>query len=558
MARADVKLTTDLDSSKMQASLARTKNSVGKFAKGVTARFLALGAVIAGMRGLGSLGKLAMEAEEVNSKFNAVFGNSAKSLSDEIVELKKHIHGTRTEIKNSLATFGAMGKGMGLTEDATKIFSKSLLKLQGDLASFHDLNADEAFTKIKSAVSGEYEPMKQLGIVLNEATVKQEALNMGIYDGTTALTASQKAIAVQSLLVAKMGEAVGDAEATSKSSMNSYKRLNREFKELGETIGVLIIPLINKLVGITSKAVEGFGNLTKMQENSKSAFKDQAEANLLANGMLKKTWHGYTMTKKALNEYNMSMGNQAKVTDMVTGEIKKLSDAQEKLNLETGKRSDEQIADDNIRAENLKEQKDLIDDIKDAMGDTFEKQQDELRASEQKIKDAKELLNLEKKRIDLLDEADTNMSGTVSNKEKREQEKQQRELDKKRREVLRLENNLDSEFGGEEKARRKEESSKFGSLENPYTDAGKALLDFQVASRELMELELNKIMPNRLKGQPKISGVQKGGVADKSETKSENKDLSLDLKEMKGLSKTTDTNIEKIKSLMDKIDGALT
>ena len=99
MARADVKVTTDLDSSKMKAGLARMQSGISGMVRSVTGKFLALGAVIGGLRGLGGLGKLAMEAEEVDSKFNAVFKDSAPQMLEVVKELKTHIHMTTTEMK---------------------------------------------------------------------------------------------------------------------------------------------------------------------------------------------------------------------------------------------------------------------------------------------------------------------------------------------------------------------------------------------------------------------------------------------------------------------------
>ena len=359
MARADVKVTTDLDSSKMQASMTRLRGGISNMVKSATGKFLALGATIAGLRGLGGLGKLAMEAEEVDSKFNAVFKDSAPKMLRVIEDLKKHIHLTTTEMKESLATYGAMADGMGLTEEAGLIFSESMVKLQGDLASFHDLNTEEAFNKIKSAISGEFEPLKQLGIVLNQAKVKQEALNLGIYDGTTALTTSQKAIAVQSLLVALMGDAVGDAEATTNSSMNAYKRLNRELKELAEGIGEFVIPAVNSLVSLVSGMVDSFKSMNRASENSKSEFHDLARENLVLNGVLHKTRLGYIMTQKTLTETNSKFQNSKVITQLVADEIERLTKVQEELNDKQADNNATEEADE-IRTNALKEQKTLL------------------------------------------------------------------------------------------------------------------------------------------------------------------------------------------------------
>lgn len=555
MARADVKVTTDLDSSKMQASMTRLRGGISNMVKSATGKFLALGATIAGLRGLGGLGKLAMEAEEVDSKFNAVFKDSAPKMLRVIEDLKKHIHLTTTEMKESLATYGAMADGMGLTEEAGLIFSESMVKLQGDLASFHDLNTEEAFNKIKSAISGEFEPLKQLGIVLNQAKVKQEALNLGIYDGTTALTTSQKAIAVQSLLVALMGDAVGDAEATTNSSMNAYKRLNRELKELAEGIGEFVVPAVNGLVSLVSGMVNSFKSMNRASKNSKSEFHDLARENLVLNGVLHKTIGGYIMTQKTLTETNSKFQNSKVITQLVADEIERLTKVQEELNDKQADNNATEEADE-IRISALKEQKTLLQQIIDEMGTLFEEGQDELRQSELKIKNAKALLQLEEQRRKAMGKADVNKSGVTTGREKRDEERRQRQIESQRREVRRREVALEQE-GGEDKA-----------------DSG-TLDAFNEARDKLTRMELgdmareknltgevggssNKLTPKVLEDSTDpLNQSKKGGGANRAE-EGKNEKLVEVLEQIKELNESTDTNIGDIKDLMDKIDGALT
>ena len=576
MARADVKVTTDLDSSKMKAGLARMQSGISGMVRSVTGKFLALGAVIGGLRGLGGLGKLAMEAEEVDSKFNAVFKDSAPQMLEVVKELKTHIHMTTTEMKNSLSTYKAMADGMGFTDKAGQILAKSMVKLQGDLASFHNLEADEAFNKIKSAISGEFEPLKQLGIVLNEATVKQEAMNLGIYDGVGALSASQKALAVQSAVVRMMGDANGDAEATTNSSMNAYKRLNRELKDLGENIGVLLVPAVNKLVEITKKAVEATGNIKKSINNVTNEYAKQAKANLVANGVLEKGIIGYRLSAKAIEEYGLKAVFSGKKTELIADEIARLTQEQKALNIEVEKT--EKAKDQKIRTDALKEQNSLTEEIKEEMGDTFKEQQNQIKAGTKQISNAKTLLSLEEKRRNAMHEADTNRSGVVTKREKRLFERRQKEIERQRRRVGTAELAVEQR-GGEEEIMRREKDAVFGdpTLKKPSTYGGELLKRFYEEKDTLEQMELGdlrkqmgvKSQTEFGKGNQKIGALQtnqdanplekskKGGTADGAEEGKTEKLIEV-LEAIKDLNETTDENITEIKDLMDKIDGALT
>jgi CII-binding regulator of phage lambda lysogenization HflD len=400
MARADVEIKTDLNTSKLKAGLAKAKNSISKFANSTAGRFLQIGAVIAGVKGLGSLGKMAMEAEEVSSKFNAVFGDSAKQMAMEAENLRQHIHSTTTEMKNSLATYGAIAQGMGMTTEASAMFSVQMAKIQGDLASFHNLNSEEAFTKISSAISGEFEPMKRLGIVLNVAKVEQEAFNMGITDGTTKLTQSQKALATQSLIIKMMGQATGDAEATTDSSMNAYKRLNSQLKNFGEQLGENIIPMINTLVESLAGLTNRLGVTNEHTRLQTNALYEQAEANLLADGTLKKFLGSLHTEGNMFAIGAKQTADRIKINKLLKAEIDKLTQAQEgniEITAEELEAQKEAERQSKIRAESAKEYNDELAKLTDMVNSTIDANASETKSIKDKTKATDDLTDSTKK-----------------------------------------------------------------------------------------------------------------------------------------------------------------
>jgi hypothetical protein len=180
-------------------------------------------------------------------------------MNKKVQELRETILATTAEIQNSLATFAQMAKAFGMGEAAANQFSVSMTRIAGDLASFHNLEPEEVFTKLSAAISGEFEPLKRLGIVINEARLKQEAFNMGMGNGKDALNANQKALAVQAIVLKDMGAALGDAARTADSAANKIKFLKAEMTETGSNIGITIIPAILEL----TKVMGGMLNKTK-------------------------------------------------------------------------------------------------------------------------------------------------------------------------------------------------------------------------------------------------------------------------------------------------------
>lgn len=244
MSKAELRGKINLDSSGFSNGLTKAKASVKSFASGAIASFVRIGATFAGISLVKSIVNLGLAAGETASKFEAVFGPATDSMNAKVQELRKTIPSTTAEMQNALATFASMAKGFGLNAEAASLFSIEMVKIGGDIASFHNLPIEEAFLKIRSAISGEFEPMKALGIVINEARLKQEGLNIGVWDGVGAMGAAQKALAVQSIMIRNLGTANGDAAATADSAANRVKFLRAELMETGTKIGTTALPAI--------------------------------------------------------------------------------------------------------------------------------------------------------------------------------------------------------------------------------------------------------------------------------------------------------------------------
>lgn len=246
-----------LDSKGFQTGIDKADKKVKKFSKSALSSITRVAGAFAGIGLVKSIVGLGTAAAETASKFKAVFGPATDEMNKKVQELRQTIPSTTAEMQNALATFAQMAKAFGLNEEAANMFSVEMVKIAGDIASFNNLPIEEAFTKIRSAISGEFEPMKQLGIVINEARLEQEALNIGVSDGTQKLSAAQKALAVQSILIRDMGDANGDAAATAASAANQIKFLQKDLKEMGTEIGVTVLPSLVKLTEWTSGFISG-------------------------------------------------------------------------------------------------------------------------------------------------------------------------------------------------------------------------------------------------------------------------------------------------------------
>lgn len=170
--------------------------------------------------------------------------------------------------KQYSGTMGAMLKSMGLTTASAINMSQKITELAGDLASFYNLDTDEAFNKIRSGISGETEPLKQLGINMSVANLEAYALSKGIRTSFQSLSQADQALLRYNYLLSVTADAQGDFARTSDSWANQVRVLSLNFNSLKANIGQLLItaltPLLkqlNILIEYANKAASAISNL---------------------------------------------------------------------------------------------------------------------------------------------------------------------------------------------------------------------------------------------------------------------------------------------------------
>jgi len=145
-------------------------------------------AIMDGLRKLGSLMsdalkesiELASDLTEVQNVVDVTFGKNSTTIDKWSKSLATAFGISELQGKQFVGTIGAMLKSMGTAEKQVLSMSEALVELAGDMASFYNLDVEEAFNKIRSGISGETEPLKQLGINLNVANLEAYALSQGI------------------------------------------------------------------------------------------------------------------------------------------------------------------------------------------------------------------------------------------------------------------------------------------------------------------------------------------------------------------------------------------
>lgn len=264
--------------SKIQGSLDETANKAGKTAENATKKSsgvlsavsvgigTAFGGIISQAGGaLVDFGKkgieLASNLNEVQNVVDTTFGANAKAIDSFSKSAGKNFGLSELDTKKYSSTLGALFKSMGETPKATLAMSEGLTGLSGDIASFYNLNPEDAFNKLRSGISGETEPLKELGINMTDANLSAFALTKGIKGGTKSMTQAQLATLRYQYIMNATKDAQGDFSKTSGSFANQQRQVSMQLDTLAATIGTALLPILSQLMTFVATLFGPLGQL---------------------------------------------------------------------------------------------------------------------------------------------------------------------------------------------------------------------------------------------------------------------------------------------------------
>ena len=205
--------------------------------------------------------ELATNAEETASKFETVLGPASDALAASLDGFANSAGLTLTQAKGLTATLASVAQGMDLSQRASASFANEAIRLAADLASFNNVPIEQTARAITSAVTGERESLKTLGIVISEADVKTRALADSGRRSADALTRQEKAAATLALISERAGSAVGDLGRTSDSTANRARELSAEFQESRERLATALLPAFNEAIAIGADLADTFAEI---------------------------------------------------------------------------------------------------------------------------------------------------------------------------------------------------------------------------------------------------------------------------------------------------------
>lgn len=192
---------------------------------------------------------------EAESKVNAVFKTQATEVAKWAKTTSTSFGVSTRSALEAAGTYGNLFQAFGIGQGESAKMSMRLVELAADMASFNNVPIDDALTALRSGLSGETEPLKRFGVALNDVRLRQEALNLGIYNGQGVLTVAQKSQAAYALILRDTALQQGDVARTAGGLANQKKFLGAQIEDLSGSFGAVLLPVMINVVGVIRNQV---------------------------------------------------------------------------------------------------------------------------------------------------------------------------------------------------------------------------------------------------------------------------------------------------------------
>lgn len=356
----------------------------------------------AGGAALAALGQRAIQAasalNEQQAATKQVFGSAAEGVLEFAKKAANALSISARAALQAANQFGDFFTNVGVSEQNAAKFSTQLVRLAADLGSFKDRDPTEVLQALTSGLAGETEPLRRLGVFINEAAVSAKAMELGIARSSNQVSEGAKVQARYALIVEQTSKAQGDLGRTSESLANrqraSAARLEDSLAKLGQD-----------LVGPAAIATDAFGRVIDVAGKVGPEFLKSVPGFQLFGGLLDAATKRGKATSEAYEQLTAAQAQQAEVAENAIRAQEEFNDAlkdgAEVAKLAADRRKDmleatERAADAEIaHADANRSFENAIQDVADAERELVEARQDRTSAARDAISAERQLNSIE-------------------------------------------------------------------------------------------------------------------------------------------------------------------
>lgn len=193
---------------------------------------------------------------EATDLFNNAMGELSGQATELINKMESLLGIDPTEAMTNIATIQSLATSFGLASDKAYILSKNLTQLAYDESSYWNKDTATTFTAIASAISGELEPIRRLGVDLSQARLQQELLALGFNKQVSSLSQADKAVLRYIAIMKQTTNVQGNLAQTISSPANMVRILKSEISQLAKAVGQLLYPAFKAILPVLIAAVD--------------------------------------------------------------------------------------------------------------------------------------------------------------------------------------------------------------------------------------------------------------------------------------------------------------
>lgn len=202
---------------------------------------------------------LGSDYEENLNKIDVAFGKSADAVTEWANNAREQFGLSKVQATSAVSAFGALGKGIGLSEKDAASMSTTLAGLSADLGSYFNTGTEESSKALEGIFTGESEALKKFGVVMTETNLQKFAEDQGLVYKN--LSQTEKTQLRYNYVLAKTKDAQGDFERTNDGTANSIKMFQAALQDVGTAIGTQLLPIITPVIQKFADLVGKIANL---------------------------------------------------------------------------------------------------------------------------------------------------------------------------------------------------------------------------------------------------------------------------------------------------------
>lgn len=196
----------------------------------------------------------AIEWDGIQYRFGRAFGEDAEEVYTYMQKVHDAMGINLQEMMQYSSLYGSLLKGFGMSQDKVTTISVGLTELSYDIWAAHNdrfKTLEDASEAVRSAITGEIEPIRNAGIALTEASLQEYLDDVGMATvSIEKLSEAQKAeVRYAAMMEAAMNQGIiGTYASEIKTAEGAVRDFSQSFKTLSQSFGSLFIPIIQAAI----------------------------------------------------------------------------------------------------------------------------------------------------------------------------------------------------------------------------------------------------------------------------------------------------------------------